>query len=359
MKNQKVLILQGIVPLYRDPLFNFLSDKYELTIGYTLHSECTPLKYKIERISFIKLFSLFLPTFSFIKYVNKYDVVIIMPDMHYFNYCILPFLPIRAKVISWSIGMRASYKLKYDIKRNKELLDYFFLMILKRCNANIFYYKHPLFFWNKLLNNKKIFIANNTVKVIDDKENFQKRDTILFLGSLIEGKGILMLIELYNELLQNNFEFSLKLKIIGGGPLEKKIKDYIQNQNLSNNIQLCGSIHDETLLRDHFSSTIMCVSPNQAGLSVLKSMGHGVPFVTSYDAITGGEKFAIQDGVNGLFYSKRDDLKLIMKNADRNRDKFLEMGNNSKSFFNKNFTIDIMAEGFTSAIEYVSNKNNK
>ena len=168
-----------------------------------------------------------------------------------------------------------------------------------------------------------------------------------------------MLIELYNELLQNNSEFSLKLKIIGGGPLEKKMKDYIQIQNLSNNIQICGPIYDEIILRNHFSSAIMCVSPNQAGLSVLKSMGHGVPFVTSYDAITGGEKYAIQDRVNGLFYRKRDELKLIIKNADSNRVKFLEMGNNSKSIYNKNFTMDIMAKGFTSAIEYVSIKKNK
>jgi glycosyltransferase involved in cell wall biosynthesis len=249
--------------------------------------------------------------------------------------------------------MRASYKLKYNIKRNKELLDYFFLIILKRCNANLFYYQHPLLFWKKLLNNKKVFIANNTVKVIDDKVIFQKRDTILFLGSLIEGKGVLMLIDLYNELVQNNSEFSLKLKIIGGGPLEKKIKEYTQNNNSSNNIQICGPIYDEILLRNHFSSAIMCVSPNQAGLSVLKSMGYGVPFVTSYDAITGGEKYAIQHGINGLFYNTKDELKHIMLNASNSPDKFLTMGINSKKYYTKNATIERMSRGFKSAIEHV------
>lgn len=356
MKKVKVIILQGTVCKYREPLFNLLSQRYDLTIGYTTKTEYTPVNHTIEKISFIKVFSLFLPTLSFINCVNKYDVVIIMPDIHYLNYCILPFLPLKAKIISWSIGMRASYKLKYNIKRQKEFLDYLFLSILKKCDANIFYYGHPIVFWGKLLYNHNTFTAFNTVKVLESNSFSKKRNTILFLGSLIKGKGVLMLIELFNELLKDDSEFSLNLKIIGGGPLEQKINNYIKTEKLSNNIQMCGPIYDESLLKDHFSSVLFCISPNQAGLSVLKSMGYGVPFVTSFDAITGGEKYAIKDGLNGLFYNTRNELKDILLNASNDLDRFLKMGINAKKYYTKNATIDLMSNGFISAIEYVLSK---
>lgn len=356
MKKLKVIILQGTVCKYREPLFNLLSERFNLTIGYTKKTEYKSLNHKIEKVSFFKIFSFYFPTISFIRYLNKYDVVIIMPDMHYFNYCILPFLPLKSKIISWSIGMRASYRLKYEIKRRKELLDYIFLSVLNNCDANIFYYEYPKVFWGKLMDNQNTFVAYNTVKVLENNSFSKKRNTILFLGTLIKGKGIMMLIELYNELLKGHLAFSLKLKIIGGGPLESEINNYIKTEKLSDNIQMCGPIYDESILKDHFSSALLCISPNQAGLSVLKSMGYGVPFVTSFDATTGGEKYSITDGLNGLFYNSRDELKDILLKTSKDPQNFLKMGINAKKLYTKKATIEIMSSGFISAIEYVLSK---
>ena len=39
MKKIKVLILQGIIPSYREPIYNLLGEKYDLTIGYTLNTQ--------------------------------------------------------------------------------------------------------------------------------------------------------------------------------------------------------------------------------------------------------------------------------------------------------------------------------
>lgn len=346
-----MLILQGIIPTYRLPIFNSLAEVYDLTIGYTIStSEINP-GFKSYQVSHIRIKNIFLPTYKFLKSLKKYDVIIIMPDMHYINYCLVPFLPLKQKVISFSIGMRASYKLLYDVKRKKQFLDYFFLRILKSCDANIFYYEYPINFWGGLLDSKKIFIANNTVKVLKLRPEKSKKKIILFLGSLIEGKGIFSLLEAYNHAyITKGIQFPLK--IVGEGPLEDRIREFLNKNNLNSKVLISGAIYEEELLKEMFSEAIFCISPDQAGLSVLKSFGYGVPFITKTDAITGGERLNILNGINGILYQSQEELNNIMSDTEKSIDYFYEMGLNALEYYNENATIIKMKEGFINAIEY-------
>ena len=54
-----------------------------------------------------------------------------------------------------------------------------------------------------------------------------------------------------------------------------------------------------------YNRAIMSISLNQAGLSVLNSFAHGVPFVTMNNAASGGEKFNIVNNYNGIFLNKK------------------------------------------------------
>ena len=135
----------------------------------------------------------------------------------------------------------------------------------------------------------------------------------------------------------------------------KALEEYVALQNLSENVIFHGAIYDEKVLADQFSHALLCISPTQGGLSVPKSMGYGVPFVTRKDAITGGEIYHITPGVNGIMYDKDDDLLNILSDACQNSQKYIEMGVKAQEYYNNNATVLHMAQGAMDAIEYVLN----
>ena len=76
-------------------------------------------------------------------------------------------------------------------------------------------------------------------------------------------------------------------------------------------------------------------------------------FVSRKDAITGGEIYHIQNGVNGIMYEKDEDLSAIMLDAFENRIKYIDMGRRAMDYYYSKATNEIKAEGVIDAINYV------
>ena len=349
----KVLILQKIIPNYRYALFDEINNNFDLTVGYQKKIHGNEVKFKTQKINFISLFSLYFPTFQFLKTCNSFDAVIIMPDLHFLNFWILPFLRLKPKIISWSIGMRASYNLNYDINRKKTFLDFIFGQILNRCSANIFYYKHPLNFWKNSIDHDKVFIGFNSVKVKRfDKIFKEKKNSVLFLGSLVKGKGLLNLIKSFERLIFKYQDSNLTLNIIGDGPEFMVLDKYIKDKGLSKKIFLKGAIYDDEILKGYFKKAICLISPDQAGLSVLKSFAFGVPFITKNNAITGGERLNIVNQSNGWLYNEDQELDEILEKCINEKRFFKKMGENAYNFYWNKAQMHVMVLGFENAINY-------
>jgi glycosyltransferase involved in cell wall biosynthesis len=118
---------------------------------------------------------------------------------------------------------------------------------------------------------------------------------------------------------------------------------------------LQGAVYDDELLGQFFSRAIACISPNQAGLSVLQSMGSGVPFITRSDSLTGGERFNITNNETGIIYDHKEELVNILSSMHKNKDRFKEMGINARKFYDSFRRPDQMVEGFLDAIGFVLN----
>lgn len=359
MDKNKILILQDTLSNYNEPVYKILSEKYNLTLAFANKIELKNTNnFKLVKLERFKFLNVYYFKKDFYKFCNEFDVVIFSADLHYFSFCILPFLRKKKfKTIAWTIGIRASYRLRYDLSRKKNLVDIVYYLILKKCDALIFYMQEPKRFWGKMLSNNKIFVAHNTIDVngnlIDSKINKNK---FLFIGTLYKEKKIYELINAFITAYQNtNFNKMFHLEIIGDGPEFKNIESVISKKNLSNVIKLRGRIIDEEELSKSFNNAILCISPDQAGLSVLMSMGYGVPYVTRFNSITGGERLNIINNYNGLYYNSEEDLVQILKKAYNNPHTYLTMGKNARSYYLKNSTINIMSNGFTNAIDFVLN----
>jgi len=215
----------------------------------------------------------------------------------------------------------------------------------------------PINYWNNIIEKKKIFVAHNTVEVDKNLIKTLNKDSILFVGSLYKEKKIFELLNCYFAAIKHFGKNKYyELNIIGGGNQYNEILDFVKTHGLEDKIKILGPVFDEKLLSHYFSKALLCISPDQAGLSVLKSMAHGVPFVTRENSITGGERLNIKNGFNGIFYKKEEELVNILVDLSLNTNKYLIMGYNANKYYFENATIDHMTSGVIQAITYALNK---
>ena len=279
--------------------------------------------------------------------------------MHYLSYVSLPFFKRKYKTLAWTIGIRASYKLNYDLNRKRVFLDKVYYHILNKCDAAIFYMKEALTFWKGTkLNPEKIFEAHNTVVVESIDRSKYKKDSILFVGTLYKEKNIYELVDAYMDAYKKDCNIPV-LNIVGNGAEYENLQRIVTESKLEGKVNLLGRIMDEKILSELFAKAYICISPNQAGLSVLKSLGYGVPFVTRYNSITGGELLNIKDGYNGILYKEYNELVDIILQTNISPKKFEEMGDNAYSFYKENATPENMANGVIAALDYVLQNDKK
>lgn len=350
---KKVLILQNEISSYSAPVYNIIAEHFDLTVAYYIKdkSNC------ICKFKKIKLDSKELGGLVFVKKVRKlasqYDVVSMLPNLRNPSYCMLSFLPRRYRLVNWSIGFRASYTNPYITNRKHVIADYIFQNIISNCDASIFYMEKAKEFWKESsLDLTKIFVAPNTTEVIPIDIKGEEKNDFLFVGTLYKGKGVELLLDAFKEV-TTKYDNNNRLHIVGDGPERKKLEAYVYQYNLNDKVIFHGAIYDEKKLADRFSKALLCISPTQGGLSVPKSMGYGVPFVTRKDAITGGEIYHITSGVNGIIYENDKDLPNILTEACLNPKKYVDMGIKAKEYYDKHATIKHMAQGAMDAFEYV------
>ena len=354
---KKLLILQNEISGYNVPVYNTIAEHYDLTIGYYLKDKSN-IHCKFKKI---KLESKVIGGFSFLKGVRKlasmYDVVSMIPNLRNPSYCSLPFLRRNFKLVNWSIGFRASYTHPYIVERKHVLADRLFQTILSECDASIFYMEKAKEFWkNTSLDLSKVFVAPNTTDVVSIEIKPVIKKDILFVGTLYKGKGLDLLLDAFRQVVEEQHPQN-KLHIVGDGSERQVLEDYVAMHNLEENVVFHGAIYDENMLAERFAHALLCISPTQGGLSVPKSMGYGVPFVTRKDAITGGEIYHITPDVNGIMYDKGEDLTSIISDACSNPQKYVEMGIKAKEYYDNHATIKHMAQGAMDAFEFALNRN--
>ena len=131
--------------------------------------------------------------------------------------------------------------------------------------------------------------------VLRKEYGFQKNDFIvLFVGRLIEKKGLIPLIEGFNLL----NDMKIKLLIAGTGPLE----DYVKEGSEKNkNIIFLGGLKSE-LLKDYYSlsNTLIIPSTHDEGFGrvILEALSCGLPIIASN---RGGIPEAVDENVSILF----------------------------------------------------------
>lgn len=346
----KVIILYNKIFHYRIPVWNCLAEKCDLTVSYSDGNGKIPegleCKFKIIHLPKRKYGKFVVQKSNIRKLTKNYDVVIAYGDIAWIKFSTLPWFN-KTKVIFHTLGVSASYGKGYDEHKGWDRIRKFFY---SKADALAFYTQYPIEKYYRMgIPREKMFEAPNTVAVSHYNHNVEK-NTILFIGTLYKEKGIESLLNIYKKL---NHKCQLPvLNIIGDGPGFNDIKQWVEGNELQNIIQLKGAIYDINEKAKFFAQALACISPKQAGLTVLESMGYGVPFVTTKNAITGGELFNVHNNVDGIIVDEENQLEAIVIDISQNPQKYIEMGKKAQMFYNECRTPYHMAQGLWNAVQY-------
>lgn len=346
-KMKKILILQNKILHYRKSFYNELSKYYNVTI---LHSGSKSIenndKYK-EIITSVKKLGPFFIQSGILKEAMsvRYDVIISMFDLRWLSNIFAIWLHNKnIKYIGWGAWLTNS-----DIANNIRIY------LADKYDSNIFYTDEAKQdFIKNGVNKKKLFVANNTFDVGDRIKSYEykTKNKILFVGSLDKRKQNDVLIRAFKNIQTKIFD-EIILTIVGDGQERSTLEKLVKDLKLTSKVKFTGKITDPNILQNYYKEAIVSVSFGQAGLSVLQSLGFGVPFITKTNAITGGEITNLKHNSNGFLCEDNQQSleKYLLLICNDNQMKY-QFGKNAYDYYSQNCTIANMVQGFKDAIEY-------
>jgi glycosyltransferase involved in cell wall biosynthesis len=166
---------------------------------------------------------------------------------------------------------------------------------------------------------------NNIREVLKIENKF----SVLFIGRLIEMKGIKVLIEVAKKNENINFIF------VGHGPLE----NYLINVcKVYKNVIFLGSIENEDICQYYNLGDIFCL-PSQEdegfGRVIMEALACGIPVIGSNK---GGIPEALDESVSIVVEPTFSNLDMAIKTLYFDKDRLLKMKNNARSYAFKNFS---------------------
>ncbi len=177
-------------------------------------------------------------------------------------------------------------------------------------------------YWIDLEKFKKV---GNAKQSLGWKDKF----TVLFVGRLVEEKGIIELIESVKTWKNIN------LKIIGSGPLETAVKKTVAKYN---NVEFFGII-DQDKLPIYYSASDILIVPSVSeegfGRVILESFSCGTPVI---GANRGAIPEAMDGSVGKLIDVSINNIRDAVLYFYRNRDKLKQLSNNCRKFAERRYS---------------------
>ncbi|RZS99295.1 glycosyltransferase [Aquimarina brevivitae] len=349
---KKILLCYNYILHYRKPLFNLLAEKYELVVLHSGNKTVEETDKYSELIFPSKEIGPFFIQKGILSEVKKqnYDYIILLFDLRWINTIISIYSHNKnAKLILWGAWLT-----------NSKIANKARLYLSKKADANIFYtQKSRKDFVNMGLTDRKTYVANNTFDVSNTIKSFEnkKKNKILFVGSLNQRKQNDILIKAFSNILSKIPDY-INLIFIGDGSEKEKLKNIVVENNIEKRVFFAGRLEHVAELESFYREAIVSVSFGQSGLSVLQSLGYGVPFLTKINSISGGEKTNIKHEVNSIFCEDSiKSLEFYLIKLCTDIEYARNLGKNAFQYYSEFCTMKNMYQGFLDAIENTNLSN--
>jgi glycosyltransferase involved in cell wall biosynthesis len=346
------IIFQEIIPHYRVPLFNGIAkDKnIDLTVAYdgskgfkqpeNIGFRAVPYSNrKVGKFLYVK---------NILGLIKQYDQIIFIADFHWLpTFIILLLFKGNRKLYFWGIGMSSQTGL-----RKRTVLDRLRFLINDLSSGTILYSsKIAEYYLNNVRKKKQVYVAANTIFVKKIPFSDKDRTRILSIGSFVKYKNLANLIWAFHYIIGKIPEY-ITLDFIGDGEQEDELKALVNELKLEQRVVFWGRKENDDEIFAVADKAIVSVSPTQAGLSVLHAMALGCPYLTAENAITGGERYYIENNVNGYFYDGSiqglsEKLVWIIDHPDFNK----RTAKNAYKFYHQNCNIENYSSAFINILK--------
>ena len=159
------------------------------------------------------------------------------------------------------------------------------------------------------LENKDCLLLHNliTSSKIKYKEESERNNELIIIGSLIERKGHTFLLNQFKEVL---VDFpNLKLKIIGFGLERAALEEQTETLKILDKVEFIDEIPNNEV-SEHFSNALISISSSSHeafGFINIEAMREGTPIITTR---TAGGLEIVEEGKNGYFFDLEDQSSL-------------------------------------------------
>lgn len=135
---------------------------------------------------------------------------------------------------------------------------------------------------------------------------------LLILSGLDPKKGHFFLLQALKKLIESG-RSDFSLRIVGSGPLERKLRDFVQQSDLSSKVIFAGAVkHGSAAMFEELSNADLFVHPSVTDIkgdkegipgSIAEAMAAGLPVISTFHA---GIPFIIENERTGLLVKEWD-----------------------------------------------------
>lgn len=339
----RVLIVQGIVPHYRKPVFNELAKHYDVTVLQSgSPSVGTGDGYREVIAPLESAFSFRFQT-GVLGAVCRggYDVALVMFDIHWITNVLSVFLKGKTRFLYW--GHRYSDRGFIDLVKD---------MLMRLSDGVVLYGDAEVErMVERGIERSRIFVANNTLHVPNHVDASQSdKDSLIFAGRAQARKRVDILIRVFADII-TQVPPNITINIVGAGRANDYVRAVASKLGVAHRVVFHGEVLDSNALRPLFERALAYVSPGPVGLGVLHSFAYGVPVVTHLTERHGPEFANLAHGRNALIYRCYEELKEIMLQLCSDRAISARLGRQAYELYASQRTLGQMVESLRMAID--------
>jgi len=195
-------------------------------------------------------------------------------------------------------------------------------------------------------NKIKVIPFGSSLEILEkqgDKTEHKREKKILFVGRLVERKGVEYLIKAFYEIEKDFPEY--KLHIVGDGPLKSSLISMVHRLGIQDKVEFLGFVSNEKLIEEYLTSTLFVLpaiidsrgDTEGLGVVLVEAMYFGLPIVASS---VGGIKDIVKNGYNGLLVKEKsiEELVVAMKKLLENEGLRNRISRNAENFIKRRFS---------------------